>query len=211
MTKIPASIRYNNPGAMWGRLGRRTSEADLVATNYPLAMRWGSIQSAYLADGLGQGNNAAIFPTKVQGAAAQFDLWRTKYVGMTLLEATTKWSGGNSSPPYVAFLTQHSGVGPDDLISPAMLAAPRGLALMMAQARWEAAGEYPMSDAEWASAQRLVFTGIAKPAAPVVAAAKPAPPRTSPPPPTTPSPAPTGFWGRLAAAFVRNAKSQNQG
>jgi hypothetical protein len=60
----PASIRYKNPGAMWG--------------GSALAKKWGANQTVGLNDGLGQGNNIAVFPTMVKGAAAQIDLWHTR-------------------------------------------------------------------------------------------------------------------------------------
>ena len=59
----PASIRYNNPGAMWG--------------GNALTRKWGETGNIALADGLHQNNHIAVFPTKVHGAAAQFDLWHT--------------------------------------------------------------------------------------------------------------------------------------
>ena len=59
----PASIRYKNPGAMWGSA---------------LAIKWGAAKQAVtLNDGKGQGNNIAVFPTFVAGICAQLDLWRT--------------------------------------------------------------------------------------------------------------------------------------
>jgi hypothetical protein len=52
----PASIRYKNPGAMWGST---------------LAIKWGADPKAVtLNDGKGQGNNIAVFPTYVQGICA---------------------------------------------------------------------------------------------------------------------------------------------
>jgi len=48
----PASIRYKNPGAMWGSA---------------LAIKWGAAKKAVtLNDGTGQGNNIAVFPTLEQ-------------------------------------------------------------------------------------------------------------------------------------------------
>lgn len=136
----PASIRYNNPGAQW---------------DGKIAKKWGSSQHVVLADG--QSNHIAIFPTKVQGAAAQFDLWRTSYANMTLDAAVKKWSGGNSSKAYMSFLNKNVGVNAGTLITPAFLAGEQGLKLMKAQAQWEAGQVYPMSDAEWAQAQQKVF------------------------------------------------------
>ncbi len=145
-----ASIRSNNPGAMWGK-------GNAIAT------KWGSTGTEALADGLGQGNNIAHFPTPVQGAAAQFDLWNQRYTGMTLRTAITKWSGGNWSQPYADFLTQHTGLKMDNLITHDILAGPSGLTLMKYQAQWEAGTPYPLTDSLWAQAQAMVFGG--KPAA----------------------------------------------
>ena len=136
----PVSIRTNNPGAMWG--GTR-------------AKKWGATDDLLLHDG--QRNHIAVFPTKVQGAAAQFDLWRSNYTGMTLGAAIRKWSGGNSSPDYAVFLERHAGIASLEPVTAALLGSPRGLALMKAQAHWEAGKAYPMTDAEWTAAQAMVF------------------------------------------------------
>lgn len=137
-----ASIRSNNPGAMWGN---------------KLATKWGATKSEVLHDGLGQGNNIAYFPTKVQGACAQFDLWRTGYTGRTLRAAITKWSGGNWSQPYANFLTQHLQCSIDTMIDNNFLSGPTGWKLMKYQAQWEAGQPYPMTDEEWQKAQSIVF------------------------------------------------------
>lgn len=146
MAPIPASIRYKNPGAMWGNA---------------LAIRWGAGKKAVgLNDGLNQGNNIAVFPDFVSGACAQFDLWRTKYCNMSLKAAILKWSGGNWSQPYADFLTKHTGLAMDTLVSPIMLSGPTGWQLMKYQAQWEAGQPYPMSDADWQLAQRKVFAPV---------------------------------------------------
>lgn len=137
---VPASIRTNNPGAQW----------------------FGPIASAYGAtgtEGLSDGNNAAIFPDPVAGAAAQFALLSKKYAGMPLSAAISKWSGGNSSPQYVNFLTKNTGLSPDTVLTPDLLSSPQGLALAKAQAHWEAGRPYPMSDADWQAAQSRAFNG----------------------------------------------------
>lgn len=140
---VHASIKYNNPGAMWGNA---------------LAVKWGAEpKGVVLNDGLGQGNNIAVFPDKVHGAAAQFDLWWNHYCGLSLQAAVTKWSGGNSSPAYINFLISHTGLTPTSLISKSVLSSPTGLKLMKAQAQWEAGEPYPLSDEEWAEAQKMVF------------------------------------------------------
>lgn len=139
----PASIRYNNPGAMW---------------DGAIARKWGSRQHVVLADG--QKNHIAIFPTRVAGAAAQFDLWRVSYTGMTLASAIRRWSGNNSAEAYARALSE-TGVSLSDKVTPELLAGPAGLALMKTQAHWEAGREYPLSDEEWREAQRAVFQRVA--------------------------------------------------
>src|SRR5882757_11295397 len=87
----PASIRYKNPGAMWGNA---------------LAIKWGAAKKAVvLHDGKGQGNNIAVFPTFVQGICAQLDLWRTSknYKNKRFADAIAIWSGHNSVESYIAF------------------------------------------------------------------------------------------------------------
>lgn len=140
MAVIPASIRYNNPGAQW---------------DGKVAKKWGSTQTVTLADG--QSNHIAVFPTAVQGASAQFDLWKTSYCNLTLDGAIRKWSGGNSSPQYMAFLVKQTGIQSTDRITTALLSSGKGLALMKAQAQWEAGKAYPMTDGQWAQAQSKVF------------------------------------------------------
>lgn len=136
----PASIRYKNPGAQWP--GAR-------------ATKWGSTQYVTLNDG--QGNKIAVFPTFVQGAAAQFDLWASNYTGMTLKAAIDKWSGHNSPAPYVAFLEKNTGVSINTKVTRELLASPTGWKLLKAQSRWEAGKPIPMTDAEWQLAQKKVF------------------------------------------------------
>lgn len=196
----PASIRSKNPGAMWGHLGRRTSEDRFTNTDNPIAVKWGSTQTEYLSDGLGQGNNIAHFPTMVQGACAQFDLWCERYAGMNLAAAIKRWSGGNWDQPYADFLKSKTGLTLTSLITPKLLASPSGLALMKAQAAWESGrikDGYPMTDAEWQAAQNLVFHEAMRP-----------PPAPAPAPkPQQPVPAPTQrsilsiIIGTLAAIF----------
>lgn len=142
----PASIRFNNPGAMWG--------------GNALARKWGATANIPLNDGKGQGNTIAFFPTKVAGAAAQFDLWRTSghYRNKKLSDAIKTWSGGNSWGSYVNFLTSRvPGLTGNTVINEAFLSSPSGVAMMKAQAWHEAGKPYPMTDAEWLQAQAKVF------------------------------------------------------
>ena len=180
----PASIRYRNPGAMWGG---------------PHARLWGAVNDIVLNDG--QSNHIAVFPTFVKGGAAQFDLWRKAYAGMTLPAAIKKWSGGNSNSAYASFLVKNSGIGADEPITNAILSSSRGLELMKQQARWEAdktrLGEsYPMTDFEWMQAQQLVF-GPAKMSPP------PPPPDIPMPQPKPQQPAPSGgFFSAIIDAIL---------
>src|ERR1700749_422194 len=122
----PASIRFCNPGAMWGSAQ---------------AKKGGAKDAVTLHDGLGQGNNIAVFPDKIHGAAAQFDLWRTSsnYHNKALFAAIHTWSGGNSSAAYVAFLEKHApGLQASTIINDTLLSSPLGLAMMKAQAWNEA-------------------------------------------------------------------------
>ncbi|HEV2160251.1 hypothetical protein [Bradyrhizobium sp.] len=147
----PAAIRFNNPGAMWG-------------TGNSIATKWGSTSTTTLNDGLGQGNNIAFFPTKVQGACAQFDLWRSSknYRNKTLASAISTWSGGNYVSSYLNFLTDRvPGLTASTVIDEAYLRSPNGIALMKAQAWHESGKPYPMTDGEWAEAQRRVFASKA--------------------------------------------------
>lgn len=148
MPNIPAAIRSNNPGAMWGN---------------KLATKWGATKSEVLNDGLGQGNNIAYFPTKFMGACAQMDLWRTSYVNMTLSAADRKWSGGNSSSAYISFLcSKVPGLTPNTVITREFLQSANGWMLMKYQAQWESGQPYPgMTDADWARAQQTVFNSKA--------------------------------------------------
>lgn len=146
----PASIRYNNPGAQW---------------DGKTAKKWGSDQHAVLADR--EGNHIAIFSSKIAGASAQFDLWRTNYSNMTLDKAIKKWCGGNSTVNYMSFLVKQTGLSPSTIITPELLSGPTGIDLMKAQAHWEAGMDYPMTDDEWAQAQKAVF----KKPTPVIATA----------------------------------------
>lgn len=148
--KAPASIRYNNPGAMWG--------------GNALTRKWGETGNVGLKDGTGQGNTIAVFPSKVIGACAQFDLWRSSknYRNKRLIDAIRTWSGGNSVNSYVAFLTARvPGLTASTVINDVFLKSPNGIALMKAQAWHEAGQVYPMTDAEWAQAQKKVFGAAA--------------------------------------------------
>lgn len=166
----PANIRTNNPGAQW----------------------YGPSAQAYGATGsipLPGGNNAAQFPDPVSGAAAQFALLGKSYANMPLSAAIDKWSGGNSSPAYSAFLAKQTGLSPDTVLTTQLLQGPQGLALAKAQAHWEAGRPFPMSDEQWQQAQSRAFGGVPS-------SSSPAPFQAIPP---AAAPAGVGLFGSAAA------------
>lgn len=147
--KIPASIRYKNPGAMWGS---------------KLAIKWGaSPRAVSLNDGTGQGNNIAVFPTYVQGICAQLDLWRTSknYKNKEFEDAIAIWSGGNHVESYIKFvLDRVPGMTRKTVMNDAFWNSPMGIAFLKAQAWHEAGQRYPAPDADWIEAQRRVMGGV---------------------------------------------------
>jgi hypothetical protein len=144
----PASIRYKNPGAMWGNA---------------LARKWGANPHAVtLHDGKGQGNNIAVFPTHVQGICAQLDLWRTSknYKNKRFSDAIAIWSGHNSVESYIHFVLQRvPGMTRDTVMNDTFWRSPMGIQFLKAQAGHEAGKRYPAPDGDWIEAQRRVFAG----------------------------------------------------
>ncbi len=180
----PASIRFNNPGAMWG--------------GNALTKKWGETSHVTLNDGLGQGNQIAVFPNKIQGACAQFDLWHTSknYHNRRLADAIRTWSGGNSWQQYVSFITTRvPGLNGNTVIDDDFLSSPSGILFVKAQAWHEAGKQYPMTDVEWKQAQRQVFGGTF--------ATEP-PPKLPPPTVIQPAPPPPsgGFFATLKSIFT---------
>ncbi len=145
----PASIRYKNPGAMWGS---------------KLAIKWGaSPRAVTLNDGKGQGNNIAVFPTYVQGICAQLDLWRTSpnYRNKRFADAIAIWSGHNEVESYISFVLKRvSGMTRNTIMNDAFWASTQGIEFLKAQAWHEAGKQYPAPDADWREAQRRVLGGI---------------------------------------------------
>lgn len=140
-SRVPASIRNNNPGAQWPG---------------PSSVKFGSKRAVTLTDR--QRNQMAVFPTKVQGAAAQFDLLLRLYCGKTLYDAIEMWSGQNSAESYTRFITSRTGLGRNDILTHEYVANPvTGIPFAKAMAFWEAGNqkEYPLSDDEWAKAHAM--------------------------------------------------------
>lgn len=142
----PASIRYKNPGAMWGN---------------PIAVKWGALSKAVvLHDGLGQGNNIAVFPSYVLGICAQLDLWRSspRYKNKRFDAAIAVWSGGNYVESYINFvLSRVPAMSRGTIMNDAFWRSPSGIAFLKAQAQHEAGKKYPAADGDWVEAQRRVF------------------------------------------------------
>lgn len=143
----PASIRYRNPGAMWG--------------GNPISKKWGEMGNVALNDGLNQNNHIAVFPDYVHGICAQIDLWRSpRYRNKKFKDAISVWSGGNWVSSYIKFVTDRvPEMSPETVIDDAFLSGPIGIKFLKAQAWHEAGKIYPAPDADWIEAQRLVFSG----------------------------------------------------
>jgi hypothetical protein len=128
-----ATVRNNNPGAQ-----------------YP-----GDIATMYGATGqqdlLGGKYKIATFDTPVAGAAANFENLSQNYVGKTVGDAISKWSGNLRStiPGYPSSM----------VITPEMIRDPAfAIPFMRAIAGGEASGAYPMSERDWQKAHGM-FTG----------------------------------------------------
>lgn len=160
---VPAAIRFNNPGAQYPG---------------PSAKKFGSIGTEII----GGGHKIAVFDNPVDGAAAQFDLLDNGYAGMKLKDAIHKWSGGNSSPEYTNAIVKATGIAPDTVLTKEMLRNPQvAIPLAKTAADWEAGGQYPMSNDQWASAHAKAFGGTPQAYAPQqVAEATPSTPASSP-------------------------------
>ena len=174
----PASIRYKNPGAMWGSA---------------LAIKWGAERQAVtLNDGLGQGNNIAVFPTYVQGICAQIDLWRTsRYRDKPFAQAIAMWSGGNNVDSYISFVTRRvPGISRDTVMNDAFWRGPLAIPFLKAQAWHEAGKEYPAPDADWIEARnRVLGLAVQQPDVP------PPKPKLPQPTPVAPKAAAAGVLG----------------
>ena len=148
MTREPASIRYKNPGAMWG--------------GNAISKRWGEQGNVALADGMGQNNHIAVFPDYVHGICAQIDLWRgPRYRNKKFKDAIAIWSGGNWVDSYIRFVEDRvSGMDGNTIMDDALLRSPMGIAFLKAQAWHEAGKKYPAPEQDWLEAQRRVFGGV---------------------------------------------------
>lgn len=137
--KAPASIRYNNPGAMYPG---------------PSSEKFGSVAT----ETIGGGHKIAVFPDAVSGAAAQFDLLATRYTGKTLADAIKKWSGGNDVSTYLGVIQRETGLKPSDVLTPEMMRNPEiAISIAKAMAVQEAGKPFPLSDDQWMQAHTLAL------------------------------------------------------
>jgi hypothetical protein len=183
----PASIRYNNPGAMWG--------------GNAISKKWGEMGNIALNDGMGQNNHIAVFPTYVQGICAQIDLWRSpRYHNKRFADAIKIWSGGNWVQSYIDFVKARvPGMTEDTIMSDAMLNSSMGIAFLKAQAWHEAGKPYPAPDADWIKAQSMVFSG--RPPI-VILPTKPHPLPPDVPPIDRPSTNVGSFWAIIPVMLI---------
>lgn len=150
VTQLPASIRFNNPGAMG--LGKT-------------AKRYGASRQAVLGDG--ESNTIAYFPTSVQGAAAQFALLANPkyYFGHKIEDAIATWSGANNPKrknararlnAYLADIEALTDWSRSDYIDGDILDdCDQAVAFAKAMAKHEAGRAFPMTDDEWSRAYDL--------------------------------------------------------
>lgn len=137
--KAQASVRFNNPGAMYPG---------------PSSKRFGATHTEII----GGGHKIAVFPDAISGAAAQFDLLSRNYTGMTVGEAINKWSGGNDVSGYLSIIQRETGVKPTDMLTKELMANPRfAIPFAKAMALQERGRPYPISDAHWQQAHSRAF------------------------------------------------------
>lgn len=138
--RIPAAIRTNNPGAMWYA---------------PWQKKYGVLGKQGLNDGLGQGNNAAMFPTPEAGMAAKFELWnRRDYANLDMGSALRKWSGGNSTDGYIRHM-EKAGFKRDTVMRDIMADPEKAASFMQHQTKWEIGGKAPWTEDQWRTGYAL--------------------------------------------------------
>lgn len=132
---VPASFRYNNPGAQ-----------------YPSreAARFGQLGFGVI----GGGHKIACFPSPVNGAASNFDLLSRKYVGMSIGEAGKKWTGANGFGV--------PGYDSNTMLTKIMLDDPaQAVPLLKAIAGRESGKGNSLSDEQWRYAFDMYKSGSA--------------------------------------------------
>jgi len=150
MTITPASIRTNNPGAMYPG---------------PSASKFGSTSFEVLRSNDGK-HKIAKFPSPVHGAAAQFDLLmhgkdplgRYRYRGKTIREAITTWCGGFYSTTYLKVLEEKGGIKATDRLTEQLLLNPDVTIPLARAMAWQEAGrDFPIDEASWRDAHAMAL------------------------------------------------------
>ena len=137
---MAATLTYNNPGAIYPG----ASATLFGSTGFGI---------------IGGGNQIAQFPDPVSGASAMFNLLGTNYQGMTLQDAITKWSGGNSSPAYAQTVSQQTGIALNQPLTSDLLSGPQGVSLAQSMSKWETGSAFPLTSSQWQQAQTAGLSG----------------------------------------------------
>ena len=149
MTITPASIRNNNPGAMYpGRSSKKFGSR--------------SFETLRSQDGV---HKIATFPSSIHGAAAQFDLLAQSYCGQSIQSAINKWCGGFYANSYLTVLEDKGGIKRGDELTKAVLYNPEtAIPLARAMAWQEAGRDFPLDEAGWRAGHLMAFGGATAPA-----------------------------------------------
>lgn len=149
---IPASIRNNNPGALY---------------TGPSSRKFGATGKEILVSKDGK-HQIAKFPTATHGAAALFDnLMNARsggsyyYRGRSLGKAIETWCGAIRAQTYLAVIKQRTGLVPGHVLTEDFLRDPdRVIPLAQAMAYHEAGREFPgMEPNDWLEAHTMAFAG----------------------------------------------------
>lgn len=126
-----ATIRYNNPLGAW------PSSAD---------NQFGILGYGNLKDG--EGNKIGRFPSPVHGAAANLNLLRRKYKGLTMREVVDKWRGRPKTPVPLGFY-EHEVLDDSILNNQA-----KTINLLQEMAKHESPN-FNMADSQWEAAVEM--------------------------------------------------------
>jgi Putative peptidoglycan binding domain len=133
---LPASFRYNNPGAQFP-----SKEAAKFGQ-----LGYGSIDKGQY--------KIALFPSPVNGAAANFDLLYRNYTGMSIGAAGTKWTGANGFGV--------PGYDPATILTKETLDNPsQAIALLKAIAGRESGRGNNLTEDQWRQAHAMFQAGSA--------------------------------------------------
>ncbi|MBX9720451.1 MAG: hypothetical protein K2X81_03555, partial [Candidatus Obscuribacterales bacterium] len=129
----PASIRNNNPGAMYPGESARKFGSTVTHT-------------------IGGGHKIAEFPDAISGAAAQFDLLNSdSYRNKSVASAIAKWCGHSNPGAYNRFLKEH-GIDTKATIGDVMADKDKAITLASTMARVEAGKDFPLNKEQWGAA-----------------------------------------------------------